>query len=201
MAETVIVTSSLAPPGNDTLPHDRFDFHDYHRAEDKEALLADVGDKATGVCCSGADGVLDADLMDRMPNLKMISVLGVGYNTVDVAAAKERGIMVTNTPGVLTDCVADIGMALMLAISRGVVEGDRYTRSGDWIAHGMMTYTTKVTGKRLGIVGFGRIGQAVAKRAAGFDMTVAYQGPNEKPDLPNSYYADPVELAANVDFL
>lgn len=201
MAETVLVTSRLQPPGDDTLPHDRFAFHDYHRAEDKEALLTEHGETVTGVCCSGSDGSLDAALMDRMPNLKMISVMGVGYNTVAVAAAKQRGIMVSNTPGVLTDCVADIGMALMLAIARGVVKGDGYTRSGGWVDHGTMAYTTRVTGKRLGVVGFGRIGHAVAKRAAGFDMPVAYQGPNEKPELPNTYYADPAELAANVDFL
>lgn len=199
--ETVFVTSRLQPPGDETLPQDRFDFHNYDRADDKEALLAKHGDAVTGVVCSGSDGALEADLMDRMPNLRMISVMGVGYNTVDVAAAKERGIMVTNTPGVLTDCVADIGMALMLAIARGVVKGDQYTRAGDWVTQGTMAYTAKVTGKRLGIVGFGRIGQAVAKRAAAFDMPVAYHGPNEKPDLPNTYYADPVELAANVDFL
>jgi len=200
MPETVLITSRLQPPGDETLPHDRFTFRDYHRADDKDALLADVGEDATGVVCSGSSGTLDAALMDRMPNLKMISVMGVGYNTVDVAAAKERGIMVTNTPGVLTDCVADLGMALMLAISRGVVIGDKYTRAGDWLANGTMAYTTKVTGKRLGMVGFGRIGQAVGKRAEAFDMTVSYQGPNKK-DLPNDYYADPAELAANVDFL
>jgi hydroxypyruvate reductase len=201
MTEEIIVCSRLQPPGDDTLPHDRFTFHDYVRAADREAMLAEIGDKVTGAVCSAATGGVDAALMQRMPNLKMISVMGVGYNTVDVAAAKERGIMVTNTPDVLTDCVADLGMALMLAIARRVVEGDVYARSGQWIEHGTMRYAAKVSGKRLGVVGFGRIGQAVAKRAAGFDMTVAYQGPNEKPDLAADYYADPVKLAENVDFL
>lgn len=200
MVETVLVTSRLQPPGNETLPVDDFDIHDFNRSDDKEELLAKLGEKTTGVFCSGSSGKLGCDLMDRLPNLKMISVMGVGYNTVDVAAAKKRGIMVTNTPGVLTDCVADLGMALMLAISRGVVTGDNYTRSGGWAEKGTMAYTTKVSGKRLGIVGFGRIGQAVSKRAEAFDMMVSYQGPNKK-DVPNDYYATPVELASNVDFL
>ncbi|MFL2688045.1 MAG: 2-hydroxyacid dehydrogenase [Alphaproteobacteria bacterium] len=200
MVETVLVTSRLQPPGDETLPVDDFDIHDFNRSDDKEELLAKLGEKTTGVFCSGSSGKLGCDLMDRLPNLKMISVMGVGYNTVDVAAAKKRGIMVTNTPGVLTDCVADLGMALMLAISRGVVTGDNYTRSGGWAEKGTMAYTTKVSGKRLGIVGFGRIGQAVSKRAEAFDMMVSYQGPNKK-DVPNDYYAAPVELASNVDFL
>jgi len=200
MVETVLVTSRLQPPGDETLPVDDFDIHDFNRSDDKEELLAKLGEKTTGVFCSGSSGKLGCDLMDRLPNLKMISVMGVGYNTVDVAAAKKRGIMVTNTPGVLTDCVADLGMALMLAISRGVVTGDNYTRSGGWAEKGTMAYTTKVSGKRLGIVGFGRIGQAVSKRAEAFDMMVSYQGPNKK-DVPNDYYAAAVELASNVDFL
>lgn len=200
MVETVLVTSRLQPPGDETLPVDDFDIHDFNRSDDKEELLAKLGEKTTGVFCSGSSGKLGCDLMDRLPNLKMISVMGVGYNTVDVAAAKKRGIMVTNTPGVLTDCVADLGMALMLAISRGVVTGDNYTRSGGWAEKGTMAYTTKVSGKRLGIVGFGRIGQAVSKRAEAFDMMVSYQGPNKK-DVPNDYYAAPAELASNVDFL
>ncbi|MBO44340.1 MAG: hydroxyacid dehydrogenase [Rhodospirillaceae bacterium] len=200
MVETVLVTSRLQPPGDETLPVDDFDIHDFNRCDDKEKLLAKFGEKTTGVFCSGSSGTLDCDLMDRLPNLKIISVMGVGYNTVDVAAAKKRGIMVSNTPGVLTDCVADIGMALMLAISRGVVIGDDYTRSGGWVKNGTMAYTTKVSGKRLGIIGFGRIGQAVGKRAEAFDMKVSYQGPNHK-DIPNDYYAEPTELASNVDFL
>ncbi|MDA0657067.1 MAG: 2-hydroxyacid dehydrogenase [Proteobacteria bacterium] len=204
MPENILITSRLQPPGDATLPHDKFAFHDYNKAGDaaaKEALLAEIGERITGVVCSGSSGSLDAPLMDRLPNLKMISVMGVGYNTVDVAAAKARGIMVSNTPGVLTDCVADLGMALMLAISRGVVKGDNYARSGGWVEHGTMAYTSRVSGKRLGVVGFGRIGQAVAKRAAAFDMTVSYQGPNEKKELANTYYADAAALAANVDYL
>ncbi len=131
---------------------------------------------AEGLLCTISDTV-DAGLMDRAPGLRIIANYGVGYNNIDVAAATARGIPVTNTPDVLTESTADIALALMLSVSRRVVEGDARTRGGGfgyWAPFHFLG--TDMSGKTLGIVGFGRIGRAVARRARGFDMTVVYTG-------------------------
>jgi glyoxylate reductase len=118
---------------------------------------------------------IDAEVMDAAPMLKIIANMAVGYNNIDVAEATRRGIAVTNTPGVLTDTTADFAWALLLAVARRVVEADRFTREGRFTGWGpMLMLGQDVHGKTLGIIGFGRIGRAVAKRATGFDMTVLY---------------------------
>ena len=143
-------------------------------------LLESIGDKQ-GLLSMITDRV-DAELLDRAPGLKIVANFGVGFNNIDVPAATRRGIMVTNTPGVLTDATADLTMALMLAVARRVVDGDRYTRQGRfrfWAPFHFLGH--EVTGKILGIVGMGRIGRAVARRAAGFDMRVLYHNRNPLP--------------------
>lgn len=135
-----------------------------------------------------------------LPNLKLIAICGVSYDGVDVAAAQEKSIVVTHTPGVLTDDVADFGMALLLAIGRRIPQADRFVRNGDWVDD-VFPLTRKVTGARLGIVGMGRIGRAIAQRAAAFEMKIAYSGPAPKPDLAYAYCPTVAALAAQVDFL
>jgi glyoxylate reductase len=118
---------------------------------------------------------IDAEVMDAAPALKIIANMAVGYNNIDVAEATRRGIVVTNTPGVLTDTTADFAWALLLAVARRVVEADRFVREGRFTGWGpMLMLGQDVHGKTLGIIGFGRIGRAVAKRATGFDMQVMY---------------------------
>ncbi len=130
---------------------------------DKEGLLSVITDR------------VDAELMDRAPNLKIISNLAVGTNNIDVAAASARGIAVTNTPGVTTEPTADLTLGLILAVARRIVEEDRLTREGKFQFWAPMLFLGRsVARKTLGIVGFGAIGQAVAKRARGFDMRVLY---------------------------
>jgi glyoxylate reductase len=121
---------------------------------------------------------VDAALLDALPSVRHVASYGVGVNHVDLAACRARGVLVTNTPGVLTDATADHALALLLAAARRVAEGDRVVRAGGWreVTPGFML-GTEVTGKTLGIVGFGRIGQAVARRALGFSMKVLYTGP------------------------
>ena len=120
---------------------------------------------------------VDAALLDAMPALRHVASYGVGVNHIDLAACRRRGLLVTNTPGVLTDATADHAMALLLAAARRIAEGDRVIRAGGWKATGPgWMLGTEVTGKTLGIVGFGRIGQAVARRAAGFELKVLYTG-------------------------
>src|SRR6185436_7081620 len=130
----------------------------------------------------------------------IVSVFGVGYDGIDVAAARERGIAVTHTPNVLNDEVADLAMALVLAVSRRLVEADRYVRTGAW-AKGPMPLARKVSGARIGIVGLGRIGNAIARRAEAFGMSIAYTSRNAKPESPYRYFPSAEALAAEVDFL
>jgi len=127
-----------------------------------------------GVLCSTADRI-DREVYDRAPTLRIVANYGVGFDHIDVEGASERGILVTNTPGVLTDTTADLAFALLLAVARRVVEGDRMTRSGGFQFWAPFHFLgTEVSGKTLGIVGFGRIGKAMARRAQGFSMRVLY---------------------------
>jgi glyoxylate reductase len=136
-------------------------------------LLDKVADKE-GLLCMITDRV-DEELLDRAAGLKMVANCGVGYDNIDVAACTRRGVLVSNTPGVLTEATAELAWALLLAISRNVVSGDTYTRAGKFRFWAPLHFLgTEVSGKTLGIVGMGRIGQAVARRAAGFDMPVCY---------------------------
>ncbi len=135
-----------------------------------------------------------------LPNVKLIAICGVGYDGVDVVAAKEKGIVVTHTPGVLTDDVADLALGLMLSIGRRIPQADRFVRNGDWV-NDTFPMTRKVTGARLGVVGMGRIGRAIAKRAAAFDMRIAYTGREAKADVPYAFYKTATALAAEVDYL
>ena len=140
----------------------------------------------------GVDGLLclltekiDGEIMDAIGSqLKVISNMAVGVDNIDVPAATARRIPVGNTPGVLTEATADQTLALMLAAARRIVEGDRFLRAGKWITwHPSLLLGADLTGATLGIIGFGRIGQAVAKRAQGFDLRVLYHSPNARPAL------------------
>lgn len=163
------------------------------------AAFAQIAPRIKAIAGGGESQVTRA-LMVQLPALEMISVFGVGYDRYDVAAARERGIPITNTPDVLTDDVADMGISLMLAIARTIPQADKYVREGKWPS-GPMPLARKVTGARLGIVGLGRIGSAIARRAAGFDMSIAYTSRNKVADSPYTYYPTPAALAAEVDFL
>ncbi|HEX9915336.1 MAG TPA: D-glycerate dehydrogenase [Candidatus Bathyarchaeia archaeon] len=131
---------------------------------------------------------INAELMDRAKNLKVVSNYAVGYNNIDVEAATERGIMVTNTPDVLTDTTADTAFMLLMAISRRLVEVDKYVRDGRWVkAWGpKMLLGSDVTGKTLGIIGIGRIGSALVPRARGFRMRVLYNDMMRSPEKEKS---------------
>jgi lactate dehydrogenase-like 2-hydroxyacid dehydrogenase len=143
---------------------------------------------------------VDAALIERLPKLEIIACCGVGYDGIDVAAAKRRNVVVTNTPDVLNDCVADLGVGLLIAAARGIATGDRFVRAGKWLS-GNLPLQAKVSGKRLGIVGMGRIGRVIAKRVAGFDMQVAYHARHKVPEVPFRYYEKLVDLARDSDFL
>lgn len=172
--------------------------HDRTHMEDPAAFAA-LAPRIRAISASGESKVT-RELIAQLPALEMISVFGVGYDGIDVAAARERGIAVTHTPNVLNDEVADLAIALMLAVSRRLVEADRYVRSGQW-TKGPMPLARKVSGARLGIVGLGRIGLAIAKRAEAFGMSIAYTSRSAKADTSYPYFPSAEALAAEVDFL
>jgi len=148
---------------------------------------------------SGGPGV-NAAMMDALPKLKLISHFGVGYDSVDVGAAKKRGIRVTNTPDVPNDCVADTAMALVMNVMRKFPQSEGYLRSGHWAVRGGYPLTTSLGGKTMGIVGLGRIGEAIAKRAMASGMKIAYHNRNKK-DVAYPYHPDPASLAKASDVL
>jgi lactate dehydrogenase-like 2-hydroxyacid dehydrogenase len=178
---------------------DRFDVHLYYAAEDKAAMLARGRDSIRAICTKGEVGA-DAALMDALPKVEIIACYGVGYDLIDVPAAKARGIRVTNTPDVLTEEVADMAIGLLLAAARRIPAGDAWVRDGSWATKGSFPLTTRVWGKRIGIVGLGRIGGAIARRAAAFGMRIAYSARHKK-DVPYEWYPTPAALAPHVDVL
>ena len=160
--------------------------------------------QADAVICTLADPITD-DLLAAAPRLKIAANYAVGYNNIDVAAATRRGIVVTNTPDVLTDATADLTWALLLAVARRVVEGDRWARSGQWPGWApTQMLGTDVTGKTLGIIGMGRIGQAVALRAHGFRMPVIYASHRPcpvPPGIPTWTHRPLEEVLTQADFI
>lgn len=167
--------------------------------ETDPAAFEQVAPKIVGVAASGESRV-PRDLLTRLPQARVVAVFGVGYDGVDVAASLECGIPVTHTPEVLTDDVADLAMGLVLSVARGIPQADRHVRDGRW-PQGPFALARKVSGARMGIVGLGRIGSAIAARAQAFGMSIAYTARSEKPDSGFKYFADAVSLAAQVDFL
>lgn len=200
MKPELLLVSPLPPRVTEALKND-FVLHDYYRAKDKPAMLKEAGGKVRGYISFASAGGADAALMDATPKVEIIANWGVGYDRVDAAAAKQRDIVVTNTPDVLTDCCADLAMALILAVGRRVAEGDRYVRAGNWPKLGNLALATRINGSRLGVVGLGRIGKATAKRAEAFDMKIAYFGRRKQKDVPYGYYDNPAKLAKDSDFL
>ena len=164
-----------------------YTLHDRIHVSDPAAFAA-VAPRIRGVVANG-EAKVPRELIAQLPALEVISVFGVGYDGIDVAAAHARGVPVTNTPAVLNDDVADLAIGLLIAAARRIPQADRFVRANEW-THGPIALSRKVTGGRLGIVGMGRIGQAIAERALAFKMSIAY-----------TYHPDPVALAAAVDFL
>lgn len=178
---------------------DRFDLHLYYAAEDKAGLLARGADTIRAISTKGEIGA-DAAMMDALPKVEIIACYGVGYDAIDVAAAKQRGIRVTNAPDVLTEEVADMAIGLLLAAARRIPFGDAWVRDGAWKTKGSMPLTTRVWGKRIGIVGLGRIGSAIAQRCEAFRMSISYSA-RAKRDVPHSWYPTPAAMAPHVDIL
>jgi len=141
------------------------------------------------------------EMIDRMPKLEIIASASVGYDGIPVEYARTKGIPVCNTPDVLNDDVADLAIALMIMTARKLVVTDRYVRSGEWAKKGEHPLANRASGKRVGILGMGRIGKEIGKRATAMNNTVAYHSRKPVTDVPYKHYPDLVELARNSDFL
>ena len=195
----VLQAADFPPWINERLASE-FTVHRYDQAKDKAALVKEVAPKVRGIATSAPEGA-DRALIESLPKTEIISSFAVGVDPIDLKCAKERGITVTNTAGVLTDCVADLGMALILAAMRRIVQADAYVRSGDWVSKGTMGLTASLAGKKLGIVGLGRIGLALAKRAESFGMQIQYQNRRKRDDVAYPWFADAASLAKASDVL
>lgn len=164
-----------------------------------DELDADGAARVVVAVTSGVWGVRGEHL-DRLPGLGAVVNFGVGYDATDVAEANRRGVVVSNTPDVLTDCVADLAVGLTIDVMRRVSAADRFVRRGAW-ADGQPPLAHRVSGSRVGILGLGRIGQAIARRLEAFDATISYHNRRERGDVSYAYAASPVELAQGCDVL
>lgn len=198
MKPEIIATTKIFAPTQERLDRE-FSCHKLHEATERAAFLKDMAPRVRALATFGPAGA-DAKLMDALPKLEIISNFGVGVDAIDLAAARQRKIIVTNTPDVLNDCVADTAMALTVNVMRRFPQAEGYLRTGAWAAKGGYPLTTSLGGKVMGILGLGRIGEAIAKRAQAFGMTIRYHNRNRK-DVAYPYDADAVALAKNSDVL
>jgi len=198
MKPDILVAGPFYAPQLERLDRE-FTTHKLWEAADRTAFLKQCAPKVRGIATTGFHGAT-AELMDALPNTEIISCFGVGVDAIDLKAAAARKIIVTNTPEVLNDDVADLALALMLMASRRLAYGDRYVREGKWLKS-PQPLARKMSGKRLGILGLGRIGRAIARRAETFDMPIAYHNRKPVKGVEYRYHADLVELAAESDFL
>lgn len=197
-APDVIVTAPLPPFLYDPL-RAAYRCHDYAQAADKAGLLRAESERIRGLV-QGGGSVTPTDLLDALPALEIISVFGVGYDGVPVDYCRKRGIKVTNTPDVLTDDVADVAVGLVLMTGRGFAKADRFVRAGEWEKKGP-ELTTRLGGKKVGILGLGRIGKAIGQRLEAMGMQVAYTGRRAQPGVRYRFVSGLEALAAESDFL
>lgn len=171
------------------------------KAADQQAFLREHANSIEVIATSANIGC-KAEVINALPKLRAICSWGVGYDSIDVDLAKSRGVIVSNTPDVLNDCVADLAWGLLIASARNIAWGDRFVRANHWENKvGSLTLGTRVSGKKLGIVGLGRIGEAIARRGLGFDMEVAYHNRRARSDVPYKFVNTLVDLASWSDFL
>jgi lactate dehydrogenase-like 2-hydroxyacid dehydrogenase len=187
------------PPFLDAKLNAAFTIHDMTAASDADAFVASVAPTVRGLCCFGSS-VVPGTLIRKLPKLEIIAVVGVGYDGIDLAACKERGVILTNTPDVLTEDVADVALSLVLNTAREFVKAHEYVVSGAW-SKGAMPLATKIEGKTAGILGLGRIGRAIAKRLQACGMKIAYHGRKQQNDVDFEFFPTLKGLAEKSDFL
>ncbi len=195
MTIEILQTHSL-PDATEAELAEKYTVHRLFDADDAEALLRRVGERVRGI----AGGGVSAALMDSLPKLEIVANLGVGYDSIDVKAARARNIRVTNTPDVLNDAVAEITIGLMIALARRIPQADAFVRAGRWRA-GIYPLLGELNGSTVGILGLGRIGKEIAMRAQAMRMRVVYHGRRRQADQPFVYYDNLTDMARDVDWL
>lgn len=195
--EKIVLINQMQPSVMDALD-EHFSIQRYWEADDKAGFLAQ-NSTTRFLATNGHDGC-PAKIMDALPQLEIISCYGVGTDAIDLHAAKTRGIRVTNTPDVLSDAVAELALGMMLALCRRIVDADRFVRDGKWLTDGY-SLTGELAGATVGILGLGRIGKEIARRAQAFKMQVVYHGRTQQRFEPFPYYENLEEMARNVDWL
>ena len=194
-----IILTAQGHAGTMAILQSEFTCHKLFAAPDKAKFFNDLSTVVRGLATFGPLAV-DGKLMDALPKLEIISNFGVGVDAINLDDAKKRGIIVTNTPDVLNDCVADTALALLLMTLRKFSQSELYLRAGNWLSKGPYPLTASAGGKTLGILGLGRIGDAIAKRATSCGMKIRYHN-RRKKDVAYPYDPDPVTLASNSDVL
>lgn len=194
----ILVTARMSRVA-DALPKDRFRLHFLWEAADKDNFLHEIGPRIRGIAAHG-NLPIDAALTEKLPALEIVSNFGVGYDRVDVKHAAAKGFMVTNTPDVLNEEVADLTLGLLLATIRQLPQADRFVREGKWTSGGF-PLTASLRGRAVGIVGLGRIGKAIAKRLDAFGIPVVYFGRRHQNAVDRRYYSSLADMARDVDTL
>lgn len=201
--EVLQLSPILIPEIRDQLD-ELFTIRRYYEQADKAAYLAQHGANIRGVITGGHTGISQA-VMAQLPNLEVVAVNGVGTDAIDLAYARDRGIQVTATIGALTEDVADLAIGLLIDLCRGISTGDRYVRSGEWAKSATplvpLPLARQFSGMRIGIVGMGRVGRAVAARAAAFGCPISYTDLQPMNDVPHTFVADLLSLANGSDAL
>jgi lactate dehydrogenase-like 2-hydroxyacid dehydrogenase len=201
--EILQLSPILIPEVNATL-NELYTVRPYFQQTDKAAYLREHGANIRGVVTGGHTGI-KREVMEQLPKVEVIAVNGVGTDAVDLAYARDRGIRVTATIGALTEDVADLAIGLLISACRGLGTGDRYVRSGEWARTATplvpLPLARQFSGMRIGIVGLGRVGRAVATRAAAFGCPISYTDLNAMSDVPYTFVSDLVELARQSDAL
>jgi lactate dehydrogenase-like 2-hydroxyacid dehydrogenase len=187
------------PPRVEAALAEAYEVHRYWETDDKAALLARIGPGLRAVATDGHYGVAP-EIFAAAPKLEIVASYGVGYDNIDTAACKARGVRVTNTPDVLNDAVAELAIGLMIGLCRRIPQADAFTRAGRWTS-GSFGLTGELTGAHAGILGLGRIGKEIARRCQAMKMRVSYHGRHEQPFEPHAYYASLEAMARDVDWL
>ncbi|HEU5067194.1 MAG TPA: 2-hydroxyacid dehydrogenase [Sphingomicrobium sp.] len=195
----ILMTAPMLPSVVEALD-EAFVLHRLWEHSDPGELLRTIGPSIRGVATTTLFGRVDSRLLDQLPALEIVASFGVGYDNVDVAAAAERGVVVTNTPGVLDDEVADLTVGLLIATLRQIPQADRFVREGRW-TEGPFPLSSTLRGRRIGMVGLGNIGKAVARRLAAFGVPIAYHARSQQPGVAFDHYPTITALAEASDVL
>ncbi|MGO4573501.1 2-hydroxyacid dehydrogenase [Microvirga sp. 2TAF3] len=195
----ILMTGRMLPSVIESLD-ETFTLHRMWEAPDRDTFLREIGPRIRGIATSTMGGRADAALLEFLPNAEIIASFGVGYDNVDVQEAAKRGVIVTNTPDVLNDEVADLTLGLLIATLRRIPQADRYLRAGEWLK-APFPLSPSLRGRKVGIIGLGRIGKAIAQRLEGFGVSIAYHGRNEQTEIAYRYYPTLIDMAGAVDVL